>query len=184
MKKLLLVTLISLISLTVLSQSCLPEGITFTTQSQIDSFQILYPNCTEIEGNVTIRGEDIVNLNGLNLLTSIEGNLKIGHYYIIWMSYACDGTSLCDLSGLDNLSSIGGDLRIYCNQFLVSLTGLENLTSIGNDLIIGGYSVEPIGFFGNTSLIDLSALYNLTNVGNYIKIMANDALLSLTVWTI
>jgi hypothetical protein len=33
------------------SQGCLPEGITFTTQAQIDSFQIDYPGCTEIEGD-------------------------------------------------------------------------------------------------------------------------------------
>ena len=36
MKKLLLVTLISFISFTVLSQSCLPEGINFESQEQID----------------------------------------------------------------------------------------------------------------------------------------------------
>ena len=45
---------------------CLPEGITFTTQEQIDSFQINYPGCTEIEGDVQICGNDITNLNGLN----------------------------------------------------------------------------------------------------------------------
>ena len=33
-----------------LSQPCLPEGITFTTQAQIDSFQTNYPVCSEIEG--------------------------------------------------------------------------------------------------------------------------------------
>ena len=53
------------------SQSCLPEGIIFETQAQIDSFQILHPNCTEIEGGVEINGDDITNLNGLNVLTSV-----------------------------------------------------------------------------------------------------------------
>jgi len=38
-----------------ISQGCLPEGITFTTQAQIDSFQINYPGCTKIEGNVNIK---------------------------------------------------------------------------------------------------------------------------------
>jgi len=55
--------------------SCLPDGITFTTQAQIDSFAIIYPNCTEIEGDVLIggwNGSDISNLNGLNVLSSIE----------------------------------------------------------------------------------------------------------------
>jgi hypothetical protein len=36
------------------SQGCLPEGITFTTQAQIDSFQINYPGCNAVEGNVII----------------------------------------------------------------------------------------------------------------------------------
>ena len=38
------------------SQGCLPEGITFTTQEQIDNFQTNYPGCTEIEGNIEIEG--------------------------------------------------------------------------------------------------------------------------------
>ena len=63
-----------LVSGGVMAQPCLPEGITFTTQAQIDSFQINYPNCTEIEGDVIISGY-ITNLYGLSVLTSIEGNL-------------------------------------------------------------------------------------------------------------
>ena len=42
---------------------CLPEGITFTTQSQIDSFQVNYPGCTEIEGDLDLQGSGITNLN-------------------------------------------------------------------------------------------------------------------------
>ena len=33
---------------------CLPQGIIFTIQAQIDSFQVNYPGCTEIEGYVEI----------------------------------------------------------------------------------------------------------------------------------
>ena len=65
MKKLFLFTLISLVSLSSISQSCLPEGITFSTQEQIDNFQTVYPGCTEIEGDVKIEGENISNLYGL-----------------------------------------------------------------------------------------------------------------------
>ena len=39
---------------TLLPNYCLPEGITFTTQEQIDNFQTNYPGCTEIEGDVYI----------------------------------------------------------------------------------------------------------------------------------
>ena len=88
------------------AQSCLPEGITFTTQAQVDSFQINYQSCSEIEGNVIISGPDISDLNGLNVLTSIEGNLEI-----------YNDSLLTDLTGLDNLSSIGDLSRFTVTLF-------------------------------------------------------------------
>ena len=76
MKKIILaIAIIAFSHTSVLAQPCLPEGITFTTQEQIDNFQINYPNCTEIEGDVIIEGDDINNLNGLNVLNSIGGFL-------------------------------------------------------------------------------------------------------------
>jgi hypothetical protein len=56
-------------------QGCLPEGITFSTQDQIDNFQVNYPGCTEIEGFVIIQGNDISNLDGLSVLTAVGGFL-------------------------------------------------------------------------------------------------------------
>ena len=51
MKKLIfLIVAVAINYAAVFSQGCLPEGITFTTQEQIDNFQINYPGCTEIEG--------------------------------------------------------------------------------------------------------------------------------------
>ena len=61
MKKILLSALSLFISTIVISQSCLPEGIEFTTQEQIDNFQTDYPGCIEIEGDVTIIGYEISN---------------------------------------------------------------------------------------------------------------------------
>ncbi|RLD57407.1 MAG: hypothetical protein DRI97_05430 [Bacteroidetes bacterium] len=84
------------------SQPCLPEGITFSTQSQIDSFPINYPGCTEIEGDVIIEGETIVNLSVLNVLTSIEGRLRI------W-----DCNALTSLEGLEGLTYIGDNLYFF-----------------------------------------------------------------------
>jgi hypothetical protein len=53
-------------------QSCLPEGITFSSQEQIDNFQTNYPDCIEIEGGVLIEGNDITNLEGLSLLEAVD----------------------------------------------------------------------------------------------------------------
>ena len=63
MKKLLLISFVLIFcQFTVTSQSCLPTGIIFTTQAEIDNFQTNNPNCTEIEGDVEINGDDITNL--------------------------------------------------------------------------------------------------------------------------
>ena len=187
MKKLLLVTLISFISFAVLSQSCLPEGITFTTQAQIDNFQTDYPGCTEIEGVVTISGSDITNLNGLSVLTSFGNDLKIWDNPILTNLSGLENItsiasslnigefdyggnpSLTSLTGLDYLSSIGGWLEIFGNP-LINLTGLGNLTTIG----LGGLWIEE-----NFPLENLTGLENLSNIGGELVIQNNLGLTSI-----
>jgi hypothetical protein len=107
-------------------RTCLPEGIWFSTQTQIDSFPVNYPGCSGIEGFVVINGSDITNLDGLAGVTSIAGGLSI-----------YSNNALTDITALENLTSIGGRLCIYKNNKLISLEGLDNIhyQSI-NDLII------------------------------------------------
>lgn len=184
MKKLLLTTALIACCLTsLLAQSCLPEGITFTTQTQIDSFQINNPNCTEIEGDVTINGSEIANLNGLNVLTSIGGTLNL-----------TDNFDLTNLSGLEGLINIGGDLIFYFNSGLTSITGLSNLSSLGGDFSMS-YSESLINLSGleglttiggglylgrNYSLSSLSGLGNLTSIGGNFQLFQNQPLTNLT----
>jgi hypothetical protein len=155
------------------SSSCLPEGITFTTQAQIDSFQYNYPGCTRIVGNVYIHGESITNLNRLNVLTFIGGDLTIGN---VFESF---NTALTSLSGLESLTHIGGDFNMVYNHRLKSLIGLDNLAYIGGYLNIGNPRLEEGASFGNDSLINLTALDGLTNIGGGIGIFANKALTNL-----
>ncbi len=167
MKKLIfLFVIVFIIQTTATAQSCLPDGITFTTQAEIDNFQINYPNCTEIEGDVEIGGDDITNLNGLNALTSIGGGLKIR-----------GNNTLTSLVGLDNVTFLGGYLDILDNHGLVSLTGLESLTSIEGYLGIGA---SPSHYNGNISLASLAGLNNLATVGGGLFIYANNSLINLT----
>lgn len=108
------------------SSFCLPEGITFSTQSEIENFHTNYPYCEHIEGDVAISGNLINNLLGLNALNSIAGNLSIS-----------DNTNITNLTGLNNLSSIGEELIISNNNSLVSLSGIDNINSFSiNDLTI------------------------------------------------
>lgn len=136
-----------------LSQPCLPEGITFTTQEQIENFQINYPGCTEIEGNVhigdTIFTTSINSLDSLNCITSIGGNLSIMY-----------NESLGALEGLNTLSSIAGDLIIYGNDSLTTTEALHNLGSIG-----GSLSIKY-----NDNLQNLSGFENLSFVNNTVYI--------------
>ena len=99
--KLRILTLSALLfaSVYLFGQPCLPEGIEFTTQEQIDNFQVNYPGCNEIEGDVSISGHDITDLNGLSSLEKILGTLRIE-----------GNDTLQSLEGLGNLSVIEGKL--------------------------------------------------------------------------
>ena len=116
---------------------CLPEGITFTTQEEIDNFQTNYPYCTEIEGDVEINGDEIQNLNGLDMVTAIGGDLRIN-----------SNDALTSLSGIENITSIGGELRIVFNTSLTSLSGLENIEAA---------TITDLSIFLNTNLSDCDA---------------------------
>jgi len=206
MKKLTLTIVFILSQIILFAQtedSCLPEGIFFGSQQEIDNFQTNYPNCSVIEGDVIIQGEDITNLNGLSVLTSIDGKLNIGFTY----GMAIQGNpSLTSLEGLSNLSYIGGGLELILNTSLASLTGFENIISIGGDVKVGANSIYnltgldnltsiegdlvigiPLYFFGggggilgNPSLVNLSGLENLTSIVGNLRIGNNDSLTSLT----
>ena len=118
------------------TQSCLPEGVTFAAQEDIDSFQSDYPGCIEIEGGVVIdddsKNGELKNLDSLSILTAIGGHLSIQN-----------NMYLESLTGLDNLMSIGGDLLIEGNPALFSLTGLNN---------IDAGSIDDLYIYDNSSL--------------------------------
>jgi hypothetical protein len=173
MKKILLFIAMSIYSgIDVFSQSCLPEGIYFASQNQIDNFQNNYPGCTQIEGDVTISDQwtgSITNLSGLSMLTSIGGSLNIS-----------GNSALTSLAGLINITVVGGNLDIGNDMYggnaaLVNLLGLEGLTSIGGGLQIGSYSA-----WNDHVLKSLSGLDNLTSIGNYLKVFYTDSLTSLS----
>lgn len=148
------------------SQACLPEGITFTTQEQIDNFQTNYPGCTQIEGNLTISdgfSGSITNLNGLTVLTSIGGNLSL-----------MANNALTGLTGLNNVTTIGGNFFLGAlgggNNALTSPAGMESMTFVGGNVFIGG----------NNSLSSLTGLNNLAHIGLELFIAQNEVLSNLT----
>lgn len=144
-------------------QGCLPQGITLSTQSAIDSFPINYPGCTKISGILTIQGDDINNLNGLSQITVIGASLYV---------QLCP--ALTSLQGLSNLQAIGtvGPTRsmfITNNPLLTSLDGLEHLTKVDGNMDISQ----------NESLENIQSLSNLKSVGKMCWIQQNTALSNL-----
>ena len=136
--------------------SCEPKvcdgDVTLTTQEEVNAF-----NCSEVTGNLTIRGADITNLTPLASLTKVGGYINIS-----------GNANLSSLVGLENLTSVAGELYIDNNSRLSSLTGLENLNSVGGELYIAN----------NSSLSSLAGLENLNSVG-YLMIRNNSSLSSL-----
>ncbi len=166
------------------AQSCLPQGITFTTQGQVDSFSINYPGCSVVEGDVKIEMQQGTNLNGLQALQGIGGDLTIascpfltnlqglnnvgyigGSLLVGNETHLPTNSALVNLQGLDGLLTIGEDLRIRNQQNMISLNGLENLTMLGGDLQL---------FY--SKIVNLDALYNLNSINGDIIIQSNSNL--------
>jgi hypothetical protein len=136
--------------------SCLPFGnYYFLSQNEIDRFPSDFSGCTGLHGSVKISGTNIYNLNGLNGIHSIEGNLEI-----------INNSVLSNLSGIENLGLIGGYVRLLGNAMLFSTDGVEGLDSIGNFLSISG----------NPVLEDLSGFSGLSYLGVALEIIDNDSL--------
>ena len=113
-----------------------PSGdITLISQQDIDDFAVMYPDCKEIEGNLTIGdGSSNNNINDIDALcqiASVEGAMSL---YMRQTLNAVD----C----FNNIDSIGGDISItrYYGE-LSGFTGFNNLKYVGGsvDINIGGY---------------------------------------------
>ena len=124
--------------------------ITLSTQAEVDACP-----CSEIQGSLTIKGDDIVNLDGLSELTSIGGGLEIDN-----------NSNLIDIKGLSSLKTIQWDLIIIQNILLKNLNGLENLEEIG------GY----LGIMDCESLETIDGISNLKIVGYGFEIENNHSL--------
>lgn len=167
------------------AQDCLPEGITFSDQDQIDAFASSYPGCTTILGNVTVEESitgTITNLRGLSALTAFGDYLEIH-----------DNAKLPDLVGLENVTTIAGGLNIYGNPNLQHLGGLENLQSISSSFRIALNhelksikslaALETVGgdltVADNLKLPSLQGLESVDTVGGYLLIMTSNLLINL-----
>lgn len=120
-----------ILSCSVWSQDCFPDGFVFKTQVEVDSFIITNPDCKTFLGNLRIQ-QSITNLEGFRNLEIINGDLAI---------YP---NGLKDLVGLGNLKKVEGKFGIYSDDsfapddFVIkSFQGVESLKEVGELEVFG-----------------------------------------------
>lgn len=176
MKKLSLYLAFLVISLSTIGQSCLPDGSYFSLQSHIDDFFINNPNCTTIEGDLMIMGNDITNLNGLQNITTFEQGIWIEDCPLLENFSGLENVTFIgdylelgnlplveNLNELSNLSYVGGALDIIYLPALTNINGLENVTSAITHLI----------FWGNENLINMEGINNIQSISTQLRLSNN-----------
>jgi len=131
------------------------------TQLEIDNFGLL--GFTGIDGNLVIgsttaNNTSISDVNALNSLENVTGNLYIA---------GCDNLSA--LQGLNNLHSVGGKLNLISNPNLESLQMLSNLNTVGIGVYINN----------NDSLVTLAGLDGIQGFNGALQVSYNLLLESL-----
>ena len=168
MKKICFNVLLTLFTwVSIQAQSCLPEGITFSSQSQVDSFWINYPGCSTIVGNVEI-GYAADNYSpGLSAIHAIGGDL-ITHY----------GNIPFSLQGFDHLEFIGGNLRIEYSP--LEEFNLPQLKVIRGSLIVNNcvnlksfITLGDLDSLGGIAINNCPKIYNLYGLEHIYKMAGN-----------
>ncbi|MDX2305453.1 MAG: T9SS type A sorting domain-containing protein [Microscillaceae bacterium] len=134
-------------------------NITLRTQEEVNQC-----NCAEVTGNLTIDGQDIVDLFPLNKLRKIGGNLNVRN------------TNISYLDGLGNVEFLGGDFDIRNNYELILLfsAAIEQGLKFKLDTIGGSLS-----FIANSKLFSVAGLDNVKIVRGFVDLIANADLLDL-----
>ncbi len=195
-----------LIPLTGFSQFCLPNGIIFSRQSQVDSFPLSYPGCILIEGDLHIEGDDILDIDSLYPIEAIKGNLRItynpylsglvGFHSLRTIEKALSiiqNPKLKSLHGLTSLETVKEDFLINDNDYMTDLGGANNFHIVKGDLLISQNDslVHPAGLrvdsiMGtlyldeNANMLDLVGLDSLTFIGGDLLIQNNSSLSNLS----
>ena len=122
--KTLTVLTIFFISFNCFSQ-CPNSNIVLSSQNDIDNFSTNYPNCTELNINLTIDGTNATDLSPLSNISSINGSI-----------YIRNNSNLTSLTGLSNLATIGSNFYLEDNASLTDITGLNALVTVSNNFYI------------------------------------------------
>jgi uncharacterized repeat protein (TIGR01451 family) len=159
---------------------CLPQGISFANQAEVNNFPIEFEGCWTLLGDVQISGGSISSLVPLQQLHEIKGHF--------WNN----DLVLNNFAGLDSLRSIGKDFNVYGCQ-LKSMVGLEKLERTGEMYVWNNPKLKDMTGLGSLKSIsgalsvrnnilmkNFVGMQKLAAVGNLAEILENPALTGLT----
>ena len=166
--------LISTLFLTFTVYGQCEENITLSSQEEIDNFATNY-GCTAIEGDLTISitTYELINLQGLQALTSISGTLKVtcpifenfeGLNNLTSLGYVSINYVNEDMSfaGLENITTLTG-IQVFNMDGAISFEGLNNLTTIEEYLYFNAIR-STINFEGLENLASIGTNFTMTNI--------------------
>ncbi|MEO6691832.1 MAG: T9SS type A sorting domain-containing protein [Saprospiraceae bacterium] len=143
--------LFTVIQFQTLKAQCGAGGIVLNSQAEVDNFNVTYPNCHRVLGNLSLELTDITNLDGLSAIDSIDLSFNI-----------TNNTNLIDIEGLHNLKFVQ-DFTLANSPLLDNITGLRNLHSASNSFYLNNLF----------SLNDLTGLGRLTYARQFIIAACN-----------
>jgi hypothetical protein len=111
-------------------------NITLSSQEEVDRFATQY-----VGGDLTISGEDIVDLSALYMLTSVKGSLIIK-----------DNPRLVNITGLNSVLEVGF-VSIAKNPQLISIDALHALCRCGGMYIGENKSLTTIKCFNSPDIL-------------------------------
>ncbi|MBZ0242091.1 MAG: hypothetical protein K8F24_02640, partial [Bacteroidales bacterium] len=146
MKIKLFVALLFIANFSLLAQDCPPYSITFSTQEQLDQFIIQYPNCTELDVDISINAHGNFDYSPLN-------NIEKTRRWLYINTFDFDVTGL-----LNNLKSVRGIDVNSSGSELSLINSFNELDSIKYRLTLSSSTDE-------WSKLNLDAFRNLRSVG-------------------
>ena len=156
------------------AQVCLDSNIVLTSQAQVDSFKILFPDCNILPGDFEIEFSNITNFDSMSHIIEVHGRLKLsvndslksfrGFNSItrIGILDLRSNDAIKDLSELNSLDSLGG--LSFVGNGLESLTGLEQIEYMGFVNISNNHSL--INYNGLSGLKGVEFSFNNTRCNN------------------
>jgi len=157
-----IIALLCLMSLMLTASAQCPTGdVVLLSQEDVNEFGMLYPDCTELQGNLLVGAvsgntppTNIADLSPFGGITYIGGDLIIGK-----------GDPAMTLLGLSSLDSIGENLRVNYNSTLASFVGLENVQTIGYGISVGTAPVSD--FTGLNNLQSIGGTFHVRDIINF-----------------